>query len=110
MIKSLNDKMKNHLMNIDVAYASRAIAHYTFRNGPVEDMHSNGQLSEGDMKILNKYINNKLATFFTLLKEQDWVRLSVLIDVYGVHGCDWDEPEVDFDEIDKLINLLLKEN
>lgn len=109
MIKRLNEKMKNHLMSVDVSLVSRAIAHYAFRNGPVEDMHSNGQLSENDMKTLNKYINNKLATFLTLLKEQDWVRLSVLIDLYGINGCDWDKPEIDFDEIDKLIKLLFKE-
>ena len=52
MMKSLNNKMKNHLMSTDIAYVSRAIAHYAFRNGPVEDIHSNGQLSDDDMKIL----------------------------------------------------------
>lgn len=36
--------------NIDVI--SKAITHFIFRNGPIENMHANNQLSQDDMKIL----------------------------------------------------------
>ena len=37
------------------------MTHYAFRNGPVEDMHANGQLSQQDMKTLNKYMVNRIC-------------------------------------------------
>jgi len=80
--------------NINVI--SKAITHFTFRNGPVEDMHAypNNQLSEEDMKILNKFMVNRLAHVFTLIIEERWIEFDFLIKTYGMYGHDWDEAEV----------------
>lgn len=82
--------------NIDMI--SKAITHFAFRNGPVEDMHAdpNSQLSESDMKTLNKYMVNRLAYVFTLIIENRWMEFDYLIksiDFWSGHN--WDEAEPD---------------
>ncbi len=56
MEKNRNFENKNQnfiIENLDTI--SKAITHFIFRNGPIEDMHAdpNNQLSDDDMKILN---------------------------------------------------------
>ncbi|WP_252254122.1 hypothetical protein [Clostridium sp. ZBS12] len=41
--------------------------HSMFRNGPVEDMHADGKLSDNDMMNINKFLVNRMAYVFTLL-------------------------------------------
>lgn len=103
----INEDFKRSLMEKDIAEVSKAIAHYVFRNGPVEDMHADGQLSDSDMKILNKYMNDRIATFLYLLKEQDWLRLALFLDKYKYYGSEWDKPELKIEELDKVNELIL---
>lgn len=61
LFAQLNENSRERLLrreNIDAI--SKAVTHYAFRNGPVEDMHANGQLSQQDMKTLNKYMVNRI--------------------------------------------------
>lgn len=104
--RGINEDLKRSLMEKDVAEISKAVAHYVFRNGPIEDMHANGQLSDGDMKILNKYMNNRIATLLHLLKEQDWLRLALFLDSYKYYGTEWDKPELQIEELDKVNELM----
>lgn len=72
---------------------SCALAHYCFRNGPVEDMHAEGKLSQSDMKVLNKFCNDKIFTFLTMMRNNEIGRLESIID-FGVKcGYNWDKPE-----------------
>ena len=103
----IKEEMKSVLMGKDVADLSKAVVHYAFRNGPIEDMHANGQLSESDMKTLNKFMNNRIATLLYLLKEQDWLRLSLFLAPYEYYGTEWDKPELQIEELDKVNELLL---
>ena len=60
--KTVNREAKKMLLrpeNID-SFA-KAVTHYAFRNGPVEDMHTEKKLSQDDMRTLNKYMVNRLA-------------------------------------------------
>ena len=46
---------------------SRALRHLVFRNGIVEELHSEGRCLDNEtMKILNKDINNRMYTYFRL--------------------------------------------
>ena len=48
LFAQLNENSRERLLrreNIDAI--SKAVTHYAFRNGPVEDMHANGQLGLG---------------------------------------------------------------
>lgn len=90
---------------------SIALTHFCFRNGPVEDMHSGrvsyleatpdtppediSQLSDADMKKLNKYMVDKLGFFLTLLVNERYVELQDLLGFYMLFGSEWDSPNVE---------------
>lgn len=66
--KEINEESKNRLLdkkNMDKM--AKALTHYLFRNGPVEDIHSEGKLSQSDMKKLNKYMVNKIGSILTCI-------------------------------------------
>lgn len=72
LFEKLNLNSKERLLkreNIDPI--SKAITHFIFRNGPVEDIHANNQLSEKDMKMLNKYMVNRIAGLLTAIADNN---------------------------------------
>lgn len=88
-----------------------SLAHFIFRNGPVEDMHagrhiefspSDSQLTDNDMEILNKYLVNRLAYAFKLLLEERWFEFYFLINSYNDYGNSWDKPNSDEGEKDNM--------
>jgi len=106
---ALNLHSKKRLLqkeNIDML--SKAITHYIFRNGPVEDMHADGKLSQEDMYVLNKYMVNKLATLFTLAFDNDWILFEQILSYDRLCGCSWDEAEPDMEEINHILKANLK--
>jgi len=111
--KEANIQAKNKILNKDnLNMISKAITHFAFRNGPVEDMHAdpNSQLSEADMKTLNKFMVNRLAYVFTLIIEERWLEFDFLIrstDQFYGHG--WDEAEPDDGRIRELLELMMKD-
>ena len=78
--------------NIDAL--AKALTHYVFRHGPVENMHVNGQLSQEDMKVLNKYMVNHLAWILTRVFEGDWIRLELLFNNFSHNGNQWDPADL----------------
>ncbi|SHI42212.1 hypothetical protein [Desulfofundulus thermosubterraneus] len=75
---------------------AKAVTHFAFRNGPVEDLHANGQLSQQDMKILNKFMVNRLAYVFHLIFTGQWEKFFYLVAAHDlIFGHDWDDPELD---------------
>jgi len=104
----LNLHSKERLLkeeNIDML--SKAITHYIFRNGPVEDMHTDGKLSQKDMYTLNKYMVNKLATLFMLAFENDWILFEQILSFHKLCGSSWDESEPDIEEINYILEANL---
>lgn len=105
--ESTNEALKTVLLkNLDVDKFSKAIAHYVFRNGPVEDMHSNGNFSNADMMVLNKYMVNRIAGILQLIKNKQWLKLVGLINIYGIYGADWDKATPDIAELNTAIKLM----
>lgn len=92
--------------NIDAI--SKAVTHYAFRNGPVEDMHANGQLSQQDMKTLNKYMVNRIAGLLSAAMDGSWLQLEQLFSYYRFFGGDWDAAEPDMGEMKLLMERLKK--
>ena len=105
LVKGLQESMKRNVIDMNTEDIARSLTHYLFRNGPIEDMHANSQLSQNDMMILNKFIYNRLTTIIYLLKENDWVRLILILESQKQYGSDWDKPELCIDEIDKIFAL-----
>ncbi|MCL2176554.1 MAG: hypothetical protein FWB72_01175 [Firmicutes bacterium] len=74
---------------------SKALTHYCFRNGPVENMHAapNSKLSDADMKTLNKFCVDKIFTFLTMMKNNKVAELTEIIEFGIQYGSNWDEPQ-----------------
>ncbi|WP_068505801.1 hypothetical protein [Paenibacillus kribbensis] len=110
--KEMNLKTKEGLLvKENINMIAKAITHIAFRNGPIEDMHAhpNNQLSESDMKTLNKFMVNRIAYVFQLIIEERWIELDFLIrntDRWYGHG--WDDAEPDDGDTRKIIELMLK--
>lgn len=90
-----------------IAAAAKAITLYAFRNGPVETMHANCQLSQADMKTLNKYMVNHIAHVIKMLIEGRWLEFQMLIIAYSMYAQDWDEPEIDEEGFKAAIGVAL---
>ena len=88
---TLNQRAKERFIqseNIDAL--AKALTHYIFSRGPMENMHANGQLSQKDMKVLNKYMVDHLAWILTRVFEGDWIRLELLFNNFSHNGNQWD--------------------
>ena len=97
-----NDSKERILKEENINTIAIALTHYFFRNGPVEDMHTNNQLSEKDMKVLNKYMVNKIATLMKLIIDNEWVKVEILLDFFSRYGNNWDKAEINVEEVDFL--------
>ncbi len=101
--KKLNQDSKERLIgknNID--WISKALTHYVFRNGPVEDMHANHQLSQEDMKRLNKYMVDRIAGLLKLINDGQWLKIELMLSAFRNYGVEWDPCEYDTKEIDMI--------
>jgi DNA-dependent RNA polymerase auxiliary subunit epsilon len=109
----MNSEVKNKIFNIEnISMISKA-THFAFRNGPIEDMHAspNSQLSEVDMKILNKFMVNRLAYVFKLMLEERWIEFDFLVrNTDLMYGSGWDNAEPDDGRTRKVIELILKKD
>lgn len=81
---------------------SKALTHYIFRNGPVEDMHAAGKLDQEDMKTLNKYMVNRIAGILSAVEAGEWLKLELLYAYYQYFGGSWDEAEPDKQEMEQV--------
>lgn len=107
LLKNLNQSSKERLKerlfdknNIDSI--SIALTHYFFRNGPVEDMHSAGKLSQEDMKTLNKFMVDRIAGILETMQNGEWLKLELLLNFYSLYGQEWDKATPDTDEINDI--------
>lgn len=106
---SLNLESKQRIINeFNIDKISKMMTHFAFRNGPVEDMHSAGKLSDNDMMILNKYMVNRVAGLLKLIKEAQWFKIEAILEMYKLYGTHWDKAEPDIGEVDNILKLWLK--
>lgn len=86
LFENLNQASKERLLNKDnIDTISIALTHYLFRNGPVEDMHSEGKLSQEDMKTLNKFMVNRIAGLLQIINKEEWLKIELLLDYYNTY-------------------------
>ena len=103
LFKNLNQSSKDRLLNKEnFDTISIALTHYLFRNGPVEDMHSDGKLSQEDMKTLNKFMVNRISGLLNTIDKGEWLKLELLLNFYALYGRNWDKPVPDTDEIEMI--------
>lgn len=105
LFNHLNNDSKTRLLQVEnIDGIAKALTHYAFRNGPVEDMHADGKLTQEDMKILNKYMVNRLAGILSAIHEERWLQLELLYGFLQNYGADWDKAEPDTEELDLVWN------
>lgn len=86
LFENLNQGSKERLLNKNnIDTISIALTHYFFRNGPVEDMHSEGKLSQEDMKTLNKFMVNRIAGLLQIINKEEWLKIELLLDYYNTY-------------------------
>lgn len=109
----INNEAKSILLRRDnLDRMAKAITHFAFRNGPIEDMHANNQLTQDDMKILNKYMVNRIGGLVQMIIDEEWLKVEALIEAYKHYGNDWDRVEPDVQEINDIFEFYcnVKEN
>ncbi|KAB8136812.1 GNAT family N-acetyltransferase [Gracilibacillus oryzae] len=93
--KKLNDKSLHKMKDPTLAGEwAKAIAHFIYRNGPVEDIHSNGQLTDADMKTINKYMINQLTGLILTIQREEWFLLDNMLAFYKMFGGNWDNADL----------------
>lgn len=92
--KIIDDKFIN--------YFSKSITAYAFRNGPIEDMHTNPKMGLGqkEMKILNKYMVNRLAGLFMMFKKGEFESIEETLRFHYSTTTTWDDPEPDITDFE----------
>lgn len=109
--RKVNENCKENILkkeNLDLI--ARAITHFAFRNGPVEDMHAdpNSKLSEEYMKTLNIFMVNRIAYIFELIIEERWFEFSVMINSNGIFGQAWNKAVPDNGGTLEEIEMMMK--
>ena len=74
---------------------AKSLVHFVFRNGVIEDMHADKtkNITDEDMKVLNKYMMDRMYYFIELLREDKWLEIEYLKAIFEIYGSDWDAPE-----------------
>ncbi len=110
--KEDNQVMKKTKFNKDnLNNIVNAITHFSFRCGPVEDMHaSQKNLTNADMETLNKFMMNKLAYVFLLVVEERWIEFDILVkEMNSLYGSQWYEAIPDPGFMTKRLELVKEE-
>ena len=86
-----DDVSKGHVDPL-LAMQAKAFAVLAFRNGPIEDIHASGRISEEEMKEISKNAVNQLYKLL-YLRRKDVKEYRRHID-YGLgFATNWDDPE-----------------
>lgn len=102
--QDIENRSKEYFCNKDnINEISRVITHYIFRLGPIEKMHADGGLSQEDMKILNKFMMNRIGTILKIALDGEWTKLLIMVEYLKKYGSDWDCVEYATLEFDELL-------
>ena len=89
------------LLNRDnIDFLSKAIAQYAFRSGPIEQIHEDGKLTDEDMKILNKYMVNRMAGLLLAAFDEKWDQIAKIFEYYAGLSSGWDDAVPDTRDFD----------
>jgi GNAT superfamily N-acetyltransferase len=115
--KKLNENSLQKMKDPTLAEEwAKAIAHFIFRNGPVEGIHSKGHLTDADMKTINKYMTNQLTGLILSMQKGEWYLLDNMSVFYRMFGKQWDIADLtEFNNekqliIEKIAEIIDKES
>ena len=91
--------------DVSISFLSKAFAVACFRNGKIEDFHSEiKELTDDCMRELNKDVCNRIYTLLSLLTSDtdlDYEALKNLVAFSALYAQSWDNPEIEEDMIVK---------
>lgn len=94
--RTMNGKIKEQLFKRNFDDMVKAVVTFAHRNGPVEDIHAEGRLSQEDMKRINKHMVNRIAFILWLIADEKWISLYAISQLKLLSdGGGWDKPEPD---------------
>jgi predicted DNA-binding protein YlxM (UPF0122 family) len=103
-IASLNNESKERLCRDEnINWITKSIVLRIFRNGPVEDIHGKGQLSQEDMKMLNRYMVDNLGMIVSAAIRGNWLILEQWLAYSKQWGGNWDDPALTDHDMQKLV-------
>ena len=54
-----------------ISKIAKASTYFAFKNGPIKEMLKDNKLSEEDLKVIQKYMDDHLAYLYTVLLEEN---------------------------------------
>lgn len=78
---------------------AKAITVFAFRGGPIEDMHADKSkhITDVDIKILNKYMVDRIAAVMTLFFDDKADQVNKIIEETKTYWRNWDIVEPKYD-------------
>lgn len=100
--------MENKVPKEYIANIAKASTYFTFRNGPVKDLHKEGKLTDEDIKKLQMYMENHLAYLYNVLLEENNLKKFELVTntMNKFYVSDSEKVVMDDDGFDNLYNQL----
>lgn len=96
-----------------IANIAKASTYFAFKNGPIKELIKDNKISEEDMKIIQKYMDDHLAYLYTvLLEENNLKKFDLIINTMNkFYVNDNEEVGINDDGFDKFYdNLFPKTN
>lgn len=91
----LEEKVIEYFKQIPKDVLAKSLAVAIFRNGEIEDIHSNSNknVTDEDMKILNKGVCNRIYELLQMIEDADVKNLDINLG-FSLHCAnEWDSPE-----------------
>ena len=111
-LKVFKRMCKVYLTDDVIDLVSKALTEYAFRSGPIEDIHSDSyggsRITQKEMKKLNKYMVNRIASILKALSKGMLDEVSYSLSWNRMLASDWDDPEIDLSGF-KVIRKFVKQ-
>lgn len=82
---------------------AKCSAVYAFRNGPIENIHASGRISDEEMEKINRYMVNRLGEIFFLLSTGRGKDLDALLLFPEICSSDW--ADADLSELEDNVQI-----
>lgn len=100
--------MTNRIPKEYIAQIAKASTYFTFKNGPVKELVKDKKISEEDLKMIQKYMDDHLAYLYTVLLEENNIKKFDLIvnTMNKFYVNDSEEVTINDDGFDKFYDSL----
>lgn len=100
--------MENNIPKEYIAKIVKATTHFAFKNGPIKESLKAGNITDENIKEIQKYMDDHLAYLYTvLLEESDIKKFDLIVNTMSKFYVNDDEKvEINDDGFDKFYDSL----